>query len=243
MRSAATGIPCAAAEVRRRAPRPRAASARTGVVGATGARLVGHARAARGRGRRPRARCARTTYSSLPVRAAAPSVRDRAQLGALRGVSAGVIRDAGSYTPKCATTVGANSSTNSASRSRSRGSMRRNSRAAQPAARRHEVDADDLARPRSRCSISCATRVPSSPPMPVTSTRIASRPRRPDVIASASGPQVREQDHLPDRRDAGEQHHQPVDADAQAAAWAAARTRARARSRRRRRAPRRRRLP
>ena len=70
------------------------------------------------------------------------SVRSRAD--------AGVMRDAGSYTPKCATTCGAYSSTNAASRSPSRGSMRRNCGAAQAPAGRDEVDADDLGRPLAR---------------------------------------------------------------------------------------------
>ena len=62
-----------------------------------------------------------------------------------------------------------------------------------------------------RCSISCATRVPSSPPIPVT---------RDSLVRSRSfclRAQVREEDHFADRRDAGEQHHQPVDAHAHAA--------------------------
>ena len=60
---------------------------------------------------------------------------------------AGVIRDAGSYTPKCATTFGANSSTNVAEPVGVARVDAAELGAAQAAARRHEVDADDVGRP------------------------------------------------------------------------------------------------
>ena len=129
-------------------PRPRATSARTAWSGRA-PRLRREPRPARSAVRRPRARCAarriRARRCSRPRSSVADvheSVRSRAD--------AGVIRDAGSYTPKCATTCGAYSSTNAASRSPSRGSMRRNCGAAQAPAGRNEVDADDLGRPLAR---------------------------------------------------------------------------------------------
>ena len=147
-------------------------------------------------------RC-RRARAALSVAIVHSSVRSTAD--------AGVMRDAGSYTPKCATTFGANSSTNSASRSRSRGSMRRNSRAAQPPAGRHEVDADHLVGP-----------VALLDQLRDARAELAAHPgdehpftaHRRDLRLRA---QVREQDHLADRRHARQQHHQPVDAEPHAA--------------------------
>ena len=133
--------------------------------------FVGNRARARSAVRRPRARCAARRTRARRCRGRVQR-RDRAQLGALarrrRASCATRARTHRSARRRAARTP---RRTRRAGRGRA-GSMRRNSRAAQPAARRHEVDADDLGRPTSRCSISCATRVPSSPPIPVTSTRV-----------------------------------------------------------------------
>ena len=83
--------------------------------------------------------------------------------------------------------------------------------AAQPAARRDEVDADDLAGPRALLDQLRDARA-----------ELAAHPgdqhpfHQACSMLSLLRAQVREQDHLADRRDTGQQHHQPVDADAQA---------------------------
>ena len=153
----------------RRSTSTSSSDAPYGVRGAGIDVFVGHRRVAACAGRRPRARCApRRTRGCRRARRRSASRSCTARCA--RAPTPGVMRDAGSYTPKCATTVGAKSSTNSASRSRSRGSMRRNS--ARRSRRRGGTKSTPTTSPaHGRCSISCATRVPSSPPIPVTSTR------------------------------------------------------------------------
>ena len=179
-----------------------------GVVGRGHRVFVGNRDRGRSAVRRPRARCAARRTRARPCSRPRSSVAD-VHASVRSRADAGVIRDAGSYTPKCATTCGAYSSTNAASRSLSRGSMRRNC-ARRRRRRGGTKSTPTISSAHSRASISCATRVPSSPPIPVTSTRAWSRLLRLRT-------QVREQDHFADRGYAREQHDQPVDAQTHAA--------------------------
>src|SRR4051812_23826216 len=93
--------------------------------------------------------------------------------------------------PKCATTSGATSDANAASLSRSRGSMRRNSER-RSRRRGGTKSTPTISVTSRRSSRSCATRVPTSPPIPVIKTRMrllrASRPVCPTVRKARPGP-------------------------------------------------------
>src|SRR5712691_10049474 len=69
----------------------------------------------------------------------------------------------------------------------------------------------------SRSSSSCESRVPSSPPMPVTKTRMTVLVSSLPVLAWLRA-QVGEEDHLANRGDARQQHDDVIDADAEPAA-------------------------
>src|SRR5580765_1821638 len=108
--------------------------------------------------------------------------------------------------PRCTTTSGSNARTNATLRVRSRGLMRWKS--ARRSRRRGGSTSSPAISATSRfVSSSWATRVPSSPPVPVISSRTRS---------ILFGPQGREQDDISDGGRISQEHDEPIDANSQA---------------------------